>query len=146
MTASEYADSSETSRESRLTRNSRKKKIAGVCAGLADYFGFNLCATRALAVIALVMVTPMAIVVYLAAAFLIPTDGLSSKPSMAHNSRRRKKCRRQSRADATPEFPADDALLERVKYRSRDLESRLATLERYVTSSRFELDRKFSRL
>ena len=46
--------------------------IAGVCAGLADYFGFNLKATRFLAVVSLLMAMPITLLAYFGAVFLIP--------------------------------------------------------------------------
>jgi phage shock protein C len=37
-------------------------------------------------------------------------------------------------------------MLSSVRYRFRDLDSRLQRLEKYVTSSRFDLDSEFRRL
>jgi phage shock protein C len=47
--------------------------------------------------------------------------------------------RKQVRSD-----PHD--MLSSVRYRFRDLDSRLQRLEKYVTSSRFDLDSQFRRL
>ena len=57
----------------RFTRSKDRAVIAGVCAGLADYFGFNLKATRILAVISLFMAMPITLVAYFGAVFLIPS-------------------------------------------------------------------------
>ena len=46
----------------RFYRNRDKAMVAGVCAGLADYFGFNLRVTRILAVISLFMAMPMTLI------------------------------------------------------------------------------------
>ena len=43
----------------RFSRNRDRALVAGVCAGLADYFGFNLKVTRILAVIALLSAMPL---------------------------------------------------------------------------------------
>ena len=43
----------------RFYRNRDRAIVAGVCAGIADYFGFNRRVTRLLAFIALLMATPL---------------------------------------------------------------------------------------
>ena len=58
----------------RFTRNRDRAVIAGVCAGLADYFGFNLRMTRILAVIALFMAMPVTLVVYFGTVLLVPAS------------------------------------------------------------------------
>ena len=115
-------------------RSADRAVIAGVCAGLADYFGFNLKVTRLLAVIALFMAPPFTIITYLGAALLIPS---------AHDPERQ--------PDHDPKF--EQALrssprqtLTDVKRRFQSLDRRLARLERYVTSSRFDLDQEFRKL
>ena len=41
-----------TTSQGRFTRNADRAVLGGVCAGIADYFGFNLRVTRLLAIIA----------------------------------------------------------------------------------------------
>ena len=65
--------------ERRFCRRTDRALLGGVCAGFADYFGFNLRVTRLLAVIAFVMAMPMAVITYLAIVFLVPAD--SSRPA-----------------------------------------------------------------
>lgn len=118
----------------RFYRNRDKAVIGGVCAGLADYFGFNLKATRVLAVIALFMAMPMTLIIYFGTVFLIPSS---------HEERRR--------PEYDPEFHkavrSDPAqTLSDVRRRFGSLERRMARLEKYVTSPGFELDQEFRRL
>ena len=118
----------------RFYRNRDKAIIAGVCAGLADYFGFNLKVTRILAVIALLMATPMTLIAYFGAVLLVP-----AMPDV----------RRQQEYD--PEFrkamrSAPGQTLADVKRRFQKLDARLARLERYITSPRFDLDQEFRKL
>lgn len=118
----------------RFCRSRDKAVIGGVCAGLADYFGFNLKFTRILAVIALLMAMPMTLLVYFGAVLLIP-----SAPSG------------NGRPEYDPEFrralrAAPAQTLSDVRRRFQSLDSRLARLERYVTSSRFDLDQEFQKL
>ena len=45
-----------TTHERRFTRDADRGVVAGVCAGIADYFGFRLCAVRFIFIIALFVV------------------------------------------------------------------------------------------
>ncbi len=115
-------------------RNRDRAVMGGVCAGLADHFGFNLKMTRVLAVIALFMAMPVTLVAYFGTVFLVPAAPDSS---------------RESKFD--PEFrkavrSAPRQTLSDVKRRFQSLDSRMARLERYVTSSRFNLDQEFKKL
>jgi len=118
----------------RFVRNADKAIIAGVCAGLADYFGFNLKATRVLAFIALCMATPVTLLIYFGTVFLIPSASVDER-----------------RMDHDPEFrqalrAAPAQTLGDVRRKFQRLDGRLARLERYVTSSRFSLDQEFRKL
>ena len=66
----------------RFYRNREKALIGGVCAGLADYFGFNLRVTRILAFIAFLMAMPMTLIVYFGTVFLVPTDPHITMPTI----------------------------------------------------------------
>jgi phage shock protein C len=118
----------------RFYRNADKAMIAGVCAGLADYFGFNLRATRFLAFLSLVMAMPVTLLVYFATVFLVP-----SAPDISRETNVDAKFRQALRS--SPAQTVSD-----VKRRFQSLDSRLARLERYVTSPKFDLDQEFRRL
>lgn len=118
----------------RFYRNSDRAWIGGVCAGIADYFGFNLRITRLLTFILLLFWGPVVILAYIGIVLLVPSD---------------RNTVREERYD--PEFRqalrSDPArTLSDVKRRFRSLDNRLARLERYVTSSRFNLDQEFRNL
>ncbi len=118
----------------RFYRNREKAMLGGVCAGFADYFGFNLRVTRILAFVAFLMAMPMTLLVYFGTVLLVPTEPAES---------------RQAQYD--PEFrkavrSAPSQTLSDVRRRFQSLDSRLARLERYVTSSRFKLDQEFRNL
>jgi phage shock protein C len=108
--------------------------VGGVCAGLADYFGFNLKMTRILAVVSLIMATLVTLVAYFGVVFLVPAaPGGSSEPQYDPEFRKAvRSAPRQTLGD--------------VKRRFQSLDSRMARLERYVTSSRFNLDQEFRNL
>lgn len=118
----------------RFYRNRDRALVAGVCAGLADYFGFNLKVTRLLAFVCFLMAMPMTLLVYFGTVFLVPSHSSSGV-----------------RPKFDPEFrralrSAPGQTLGEVKRRFQSLDSRLARLERYVTSSRFDLDQEFRNL
>lgn len=118
----------------RFYRSSDRAVIAGVCAGVAEYFGFNLKATRVLAVISLLCAMPVTLLIYFGAVFLVP-----SAPTL------------HRRPDHDPDFEqalrsAPRQTLSDVRRRLQSMDGRLARLERYVTSSRFDLDQEFRNL
>jgi len=76
---------------------------------------------------------PMAVIVYLAIVFLIPAR------SIGEEERGGSKFWRARRA--SPEQMASE-----VQSRTRSLDRRLAKLEEYITSRRYELDEKFRNL
>mgnify|MGYP001591633008 CR=1 FL=1 len=119
--------------ERRFYRNADKAMLGGVCAGIADYFGFNLGVTRLLAVIAF-FTMPVTIIGYLALVVLIPSVS-----------------RRDHSRPVDPEFhravrSSPSQTMSDVRSRFKSLDRRLARLEKYVTSSRYQLDREFDRL
>jgi phage shock protein PspC (stress-responsive transcriptional regulator) len=65
-------DSYEPGRINRLYRNPRRGMIFGVCAGLAEHFGFDVTVTRVLVVIAGFFSGFMICVVYLLLGLLLP--------------------------------------------------------------------------
>ncbi len=115
-------------------RNRDRAMVAGVCAGLADYFGFNLKVTRILAVISLFMATLVTLVAYFGMVLLVP-----AAPKTGGEPQFDPEFRKAVRS--SPRQTLGD-----VRRRFQSLDSRLARLERYVTSPRFNLDQEFRRL
>jgi phage shock protein C len=118
----------------RFYRDRDRAVLGGVCAGISDYFGFNLKVTRFLAVIAFLMAMPMAAIGYLAVVLLVPSASLQS-----------------SAQGADPEFKrairsSPSQTMSDVRRRFQSLDRRLARLEKYVTSSRYQLDQEFRNL
>ena len=118
----------------RFYRNADKAKVAGVCAGVADYFGFNLKVTRLLAFISLLMAMPVTLLIYFTTVILVPSAPDPAK--QAHVDPNFRQALRSSPGQT----------LSDVKRRYQSLDSRLARLERYVTSPKFNLDQEFRRL
>jgi phage shock protein C len=127
--------------ERRFYRRSDRAILGGVCAGFADYFGFNLRVTRLLAVIAFFVAMPMAIITYMAVVFLVPAE-----PGRRATQIFRKRRRRGRSAPSVQSPTVSDVRVSDVRRRCQSLDKRMAHLEKYVTSSRYNLDREFRNL
>ena len=119
--------------ERRFYRNADRAMVGGVCAGIADYFGFNLCITRLLAIIAF-FTMPLTLIGYLALVILTPSASAKDNP------------RRVDPAFHRAVRSSPSQTMSDVRSRFKSLDRRLARLEKYVTSSRYQLDREFDRL
>lgn len=133
MTRHRHYDPDEP-RRSKLYRNRQDGVIAGVCAGFADYFGFDLVLTRVIVAVG-AFLFPTLILVYLVLALVLKPrpPRQEREPSLDDMFERRVR--------AEPH-----ATLSNVRHRYRDLDARLQRLEKYVTSERFRLDREFAGL
>ncbi len=118
----------------RFYRDADRAVLGGVCAGLADYFGFNLRVTRFLAFIAFLMAMPMAVVTYLGIVLLVPARSLRARGRSVDPEFKRA-------LRASPQQTMSD-----VRRRFQMLDRRLARLEKYITSSRYQLDQEFRKL
>ena len=118
----------------RFYRSRNNAMLGGVCAGVADYFGFNLRVTRLLTLIALLFAMPITLLIYFGVVLLVPT-----KPVDENWDDYDPEFRRALRAE--PRRTMGD-----VRRRFQAMESKLARIERYVTSSRFRLDQEFRKL
>jgi len=121
-------------RRNRLYRDSENGMIAGVCAGLADYFGFDRTVTR-IVVLAGMFFFPSLLVVYIVLAVLLKKKPVFSTPNDDYSPELERRVRSEPHAT-----------LNSARHRCRDLDARLQRLEKYVTSERFRLDREFENL
>lgn len=117
----------------RLYRNMRDGKIAGVCAGLADYFGWRVKPTRLAAILLTVFFFPMPIFVYIAAAVLMPRG--EPIATRYENPDEERFWRTYS---VKPK-----ATFSELRHRFRALDARIADMERAVTSSEYALRKEF---
>ena len=63
----------------RLVRSERRRLLAGVCGGLAEYFGLDVDLVRLIALV-LVVVQPVFALVYLLLVFVLPREGEETRP------------------------------------------------------------------
>jgi phage shock protein C len=113
----------------RLYRNTWDGKLLGVCAGIADYFGFNAWSVRLVVVVSLVLFTLPTLAAYFAAGFL-----LDRKPNNLYETSDEERFWRSVRTEPT-------RTVSDLRHRHRELERRLQSIEAYVTSREFELNR-----
>jgi phage shock protein C len=148
-----------------LHRDPSKGKIAGVCAGIAEYFGMEIWLVRILTLTGFFLLAPPFFFVgYIAAWFILEKKprGLSTKPRDDEFSPRgnHSKAKGKGWHNVTEEEsekvvvkskvwqagePPKQAFVD-IKQRFEKNESRLRKMETYVTSSEFQLNRELSKL
>lgn len=120
----------------KLYRNSEDAIIAGVCAGLADYFDWRVWMVRIVALTLLVFTNSFAFVAY-----IIAWICLKDNPDIS----REKEYVRKRFENLKHAFASTGALDEMNKCFER-IEKRLRRLEAHVTSPEFKLRREFDNL
>jgi phage shock protein C len=115
----------------RIYRDRENRKIMGVLAGLASYFGIDPLPLRVAAVIAAFLFPFPVIPGYFLAAFLLP-----KRPRELFNSPEEESLWREVTI-------APDRSFQALNLKFRELEARLKQMEADVTSGEWELRRKF---
>lgn len=111
-------------------------KIWGVCAGIADHFGWDVTIVRIAWIIATIFGTPVMIVAYVLAGWLV-----DPKPPGYRDDTRYADARAEiDEARRTPY--ARTWQFTDVKSRFDRVEERLRTIEQVVTSREFQMDRE----
>lgn len=127
-------------RERTLYRLPQSGKIAGVCSGIADYFGFESWLVRVVAAsIFLLGGSGIVLVIYVLLWMILDIKPGSDKNKKAHKDIEIKKKVWQSGEPAT-------MALRDVNSQFRSLEIRLQKLERHVTSDSFDLKQEINNL
>lgn len=121
-----------------LMRDKAKGKIAGVCAGIADYYNIEVWLVRIIAVTALIFSSSFVTVIYIALWFI-----LDEKPA-EHAALQTSHIGVKTKVWEAGEAPTR-AFLE-IQQEFKDLEHALQQMERYVTSNSFKLDRELKQL
>ncbi|PCI53043.1 MAG: envelope stress response membrane protein PspC [Gammaproteobacteria bacterium] len=152
-----------TKRRGELYRNPSNGKIAGVCAGIADYFGWEIWLVRILVVSAVLFGMPFLILGYVAAWFI-----LDKKPKgQARQSKyHRAGASKYSQGERANKYDEYEEVNESIKVKARvwqsgeppkqafydirrkfsSLEKQLQAIEQYVTSSEFTVAREINKL
>ncbi|TVQ36043.1 MAG: envelope stress response membrane protein PspC [Wenzhouxiangella sp.] len=115
---------------SRLYRDKDRSLLAGVCAGIADWTGFNLTALRVIVVLLTLPFTAVMIIGYLALWILIP-----KRPRALYRDTDEQAFWQEVRRS-----PRDS--VGQLNRRFRDLDGRLQRMEAWLTSSEYRIDRE----
>jgi phage shock protein C len=144
-------------RRGELYRNPSEGKVAGVCAGIANYFGWETWLVRILAVSGVLLGMGWFIVIYIAGWFILDKSPGSHKKNDKRSNKPKK---------ASTSCFNDDIANESIKVKSRvwqageppkqafhDIRRKFKTLERelrqiehYVTSPEFNVSREINKL
>ena len=119
----------------KLYKNPEQGRIMGVCAGVADYTGVNVSAVRMLTII-LAIFTGFWLVLI---GYFILGAILEPKPQDLYADDEEEEFWRQTRTQ--PDYTAVE-----LRRRFRDIETRTAKMEAYMTSKRFRLEQELRSL
>jgi phage shock protein C len=114
----------------RLYRDKQNGMLCGVCAGVADFFGFDVTATRVLTVI-LQFLFPATFLCYLLMCFLVP-----KKPGEIYRDKKEEQFWKSVRTSPV-------ATVSSVRHKLREIDVKMQRMERYITSPGFNLDKEF---
>ena len=148
-----------------LYRDRQRKKICGVCAGVADYVGRPAWEIRLYAVFGVIFIPSVVIPSYFITYFLMEDkpyyrrvtdrfeEGIDGRDSEYDDRESRKRNRPGERQfHGSNDLSEKDSAMSNVqatktaKNKFSDIEQRLRQMEGYVTSSRFELQREFRKI
>ena len=117
----------------RLYRDKDNAMIAGVCAGLASYFGLCTKGLRVIVAVSTLFFFPFVVPAYIILAIILPV-----KPGDLYKDENQEKFWRGMSMAPTDVFS-------NLSHRFRELDLRLQKMEAYVTSREFEIDRELGR-
>ncbi len=123
-----------------LYRDPVNGKLAGVCAGVANYFGIETWLVRIIAVTAGLLGAGFFVVVaYIALALMLEKQPYQAKPEAQYYEHKLKSKPWQSGGSPSQ-------VVENLEKEFVELEASIQTMEAYVTSETFKVNREFSKL
>lgn len=138
-------------RTPRLTRDRDKRRLLGVCAGIANYYGLETWVVRLIALTGLVFLTSVTLIGYFVAALLMDPNPKRLPSLKPLRPRRPKHRKHKARSRATDDTPAPYTWIPRQRLRDvgaefDQMELKLRRMEAHVTSGRYELHRELAEL
>lgn len=134
-----------------LFRDPERGKIAGVCAGIAEYFGWELWLVRIIVVSGVLLSGSFFLVAYVAAWFILDKKQNVLAKSQAGNWQpAHQGVTTEEAVEVKAKVwqagePPRQAFYD-INKRFSNMETRLRKMETYVTSSEFQLSREINRL
>ncbi len=139
-----------------LYRDKDQKKVCGVCAGFADYWSLETWQVRLAAVIGLIFIPSLTVPGYVFFYFIMDEKPYYRKASEryedfhVHDDSNGGEIKRrggsQSRKKRTKSNLTNAEAFSAARQKFVDIENRVRTMEAYVTSSKFELQREFKKI
>lgn len=117
----------------RLYRDKENAILAGVCAGLAGYFGLNRKGLRLIVGVSAVFFLPFVVPAYIILAIILP-----AKPEDLYKDENQENFWR-----GVSMAPSD--VFSNLSHRFRELDLRLQKMEAHVTSREFDIDHELGR-
>ena len=117
----------------RFYRDKENAILAGVCAGLANYFGLCRKGLRIVVAISAIFFFPFVVPAYIILAIILP-----AKPVDLYKDESQEKFWR-----GVSMAPSD--VFSNLSHRFRELDVRLQKMEAFVTSKEFDIDRQLGR-
>lgn len=124
-------------------RNTQAKKLAGVCAGVADHFGINQNIMRLIFIASFLFTGTLVIWLYILG-WVIMAPKPKEYSGHAYEYDENERCYRKKNV-----FRYRRSATERINeanQRLKNVSERVGNVERYVTSKRFDLDSQFADL
>jgi len=129
-------------RTAKLYLDRRHRRICGVCAGIARYFGVEVWVVRGIAITGLIFMASIVVPAYFIAAFVLPKG---PEENMADST----ETAAEDHSSPAPELGtrlSPRGSLRNVQADLDQLELKLRRMESHVTSGQFELQRELKRI
>jgi phage shock protein C len=144
-------------RRGELYRNASQGKIAGVCAGLADYFGWETWLVRILVVSGVLLGMGWFIVIYIAGWFILDKKpGQATKKEQQNQSRYATESGQETTGFSSESIKVKSRIWQAgeppkqafhdIRRKFKTLERELRMMEHYVTSPEFTVSREINKL
>ncbi|MBU2969345.1 envelope stress response membrane protein PspC [Pseudoalteromonas sp. C2R02] len=128
-----------------LYRDPSRGKIAGVCAGLSDYFNMELWLVRIIFISAVLLTGgPFFIVAYIACWFILDKKELSADEILKTSDKEERPVEVKFKVWQAGEPPR--RALQDLKEQLSRVDSRIQTMEKYVTSPEFTVSHEINKL
>jgi len=128
-----------------LYRDPSRGKIAGVCAGLSDYFNMELWLVRIIFISAVLLTGgPFFVVAYIACWFILDKKELSANKVIKTEDKEERPVEVKFKVWQAGEPPR--RALQDLKEQLARVDSRIQTMEKYVTSPEFTVSHEINKL
>jgi phage shock protein C len=126
----------------KLCRSSSKAKISGICAGIAEHYGYEVWVVRIAAFCLFVAHAPLFILAYVVGTFILDKDNDQKNSANSHNST----YYRPQAGDVWRRGGEPKKVLKDLDDIYSNIESRLVNIERYVTSKKYHINQELRKM